>query len=107
MRLRRVRARVFGTEQKPRVAVFRSHKHFSVQLINDDQGKTLCQAGDRELKTKKGEKKIDIARAVGELFAARALKIGVKKVVFDRRSNKYHGRVKAAAEGMRSKGLEF
>ena len=107
MRLRRVRARVFGTDQKPRVAVFRSHKHFSIQLISDEQSKTLAQAADRELKTKKSTKKIDIAKAVGELLGDKALKLGVKKVVFDRRSNKYHGRVKALAEGVRSAGIKF
>ncbi len=107
IRLRRVRARVFGTDQRPRAAVFRSHKHFSIQLINDEQGTTLAQVNDRELKTKKGMKKIEIAKAVGELLGDKALKLGVKKIVFDRRANKYHGRVKAAAEGLRSKGLEF
>jgi len=102
----RVAARVSGTSEKPRLAVYRSLKHFSVQLIDDQAGKTIAAAADTEI-TAKGKKKVEIAFLVGELIAKKALGKKIGQVVFDRSSYKYHGRVKAAAEGARKGGLRF
>lgn len=110
-RIARVRAKVAGTAARPRLAVFRSAKHFSVQLIDDSIGKTLVAASDREVKGKaeagarKG--KIAAAFAVGLRVAEKAKEKGISTAVFDRRSYQYHGRVAAAAEGAREGGLKF
>jgi large subunit ribosomal protein L18 len=113
-RRKRVRAKIFGTSERPRLSVFRSHKHIYCQIINDEKGKTLVSASDFELKSeerkniKKDERrKVAIAFKVGELIAKKALEKGIEKVVFDRDGYKYHGRVKALAEGARSGGLKF
>ena len=105
-RRKRVRAKVVGSAGKPRLNIFRSLKHLNVQLIDDLAGKTLVSANDSELKGKKGSK-VDKAKEVGKLIAQKALAKKLKKVVFDRASYKYHGRVKAVAEGAREEGLEF
>lgn len=102
----RVRAKVFGRANRPRLNVFRSLKHLYVQLIDDEKGKTLVSAKDSEIK-EKGNKKTDIAFKVGELMAQKAIKAGIKQVVFDRAGYKYHGQVKAVAEGARKGGLNF
>lgn len=104
-RKNRVRAKISGTAQKPRLSVFRSLKHFYLQLIDDQKGVTLASAHDSEIKGK--EKKLDVASQIGELIAAKAAKIGIKEVVFDKSSFRYHGRVKAAADGARKGGLKF
>jgi large subunit ribosomal protein L18 len=105
-RVARVRARVSGTASRPRLAVQRSLKHLRVQVIDDATGKTLVAAGDHEIKSKtKG--KVEMASAVGKLVAEKAVKAGIKSVVFDRRSYRYHGRVKAVADGAREGGLIF
>ena len=105
-RKNRVRAKIFGKSAKPRLSVFRSLTHIYVQLIDDTKGKTLASAKDEEIKNAKG-KKTDLAFKVGELIAAKALKLGIKEAVFDRSGNKYHGRVKAIAEGARKAGLKI
>lgn len=107
-RLRRVRAKVHGTTERPRLAVHRSLRHISAQVIDDVTGKTVVAASDRDLATEdqKG-KKLEIAERVGKLIGERAVKAGAKAVVFDRRDKKYHGRVRAVAEGARSAGLTF
>ncbi len=105
-RVARVRARFDGTAVRPRLAVERTLKHIRVQVINDETGKTLVSAGDHEIKAKT-ENKVDMASAVGKLVAEKALKAGIKTVVFDRRSYRYHGRVKAVADGAREGGLIF
>ena len=105
-RKRRVRAKIFGTAQRPRLNVFRSLKHIYVQLIDDQKEVTLVSAKDIEVKEDKG-KKSDVAFKVGELIATRAQKLGIREVVFDKSSYKYHGRVKAMAEGARKGGLKF
>lgn len=105
-RIARVRARVSGTAERPRFAVFRSLKHISAQLIDDVSRKTLVSAADLEL-TAKGKKKIEKAELVGKLLAEKAVKKGIASVVFDRRSYKYHGRVKSVADGARAAGLKF
>lgn len=109
-RHRRVRKKVVGAVERPRLNVFRSLKHIYAQVIDDDQGHTLVAAStlDPELRGKLGGlTKTEQAKLVGELLAERALGRGVKQVVFDRGGYKYHGRVKALAEGSREVGLEF
>lgn len=105
-RIARVRAVVNGTAERPRLAVARSLKHISAQLIDDVNGKTLVAAADRDVDTK-GKKKSEAAMLVGKLIAERAKAKGVTKVVFDRRDKRYHGRVKAVADGARDAGLIF
>lgn len=105
-RRRRVRARVFGTAERPRLSVFRSAKHINAQLIDDVAGRTLAAASDVDLK-KKEAGKTSAAAAVGTLLGERALEKGIKKVVFDRGGSTYHGRIKALADGARAAGLQF
>jgi len=102
----RVRAKVFGTTKRPRLAVSRSLKHISAQIINDEVGQTLVWAGDLELKEKKMPK-TDISKEVGKLLAKKAKAAKISKICFDRGSFPYHGRIKALAEGAREGGLEF
>ena len=105
-RVARTRSHILGTAERPRLAVFRSNHYMSVQLINDETGTTLAMASSKNLsgvdaKKKKGEQ----ATLVGRQIAEKALALGVKKAVFDRRSYQYHGRVKAVADGARLAGL--
>jgi large subunit ribosomal protein L18 len=105
-RVNRNRVKVLGTKVKPRLAIFRSNRFIYAQIIDDDQGKTLASASSRNLGEENSKKKkIDNAKMVGELIAKEAKKIGVNKAVFDRRSYKYHGRIKAVADGAREAGL--
>jgi large subunit ribosomal protein L18 len=125
-RHKRVRKKVSGTALIPRLCVFRSNKHIYAQLIDDEKGRTIVWASDLILrsktknqklnvKTQKGKtkkekiypNKIKIAFEVGKLIAEKALKKKIKKIVFDRGGYKYHGRVKALAEGAREGGLKF
>ena len=105
-RRKRIRVKIAGTSKRPRLNVFRSLNHLYVQLIDDQAGKTIASAKDTEVKAAKA-KKIDIAFKIGELIASKATKLGLKEVVFDKSSYKYHGRVKAVAEGARKGGLKF
>ena len=107
-RVRRVRAKISGTLEKPRLAVFRSNRHIYAQLIDDGKNHTLVSASSREL-AKEGskEKKTGQAARVGELIAKKAIETGVKTAVLDRRAYKYHGRVKAVAEGAKKAGLKI
>ncbi len=100
----RSRARIFGTAEKPRLAVFRSNKYTYVQLIDDAKGHTVAAASTKELK---GGKKTELAQKLGEAVAEKAKKIGVKEAVFNRSFYRYHGRVKAVAEGARAGGLKI
>lgn len=106
----RVRKKVSGTSERPRLCVFRSIKHMYAQVIDDVSGVTLASAStlDGELRdhVKYGGNK-EAAKAVGELVARRCIEKGIKEVVFDRGGNLYHGRVKALADGAREKGLKF
>lgn len=106
----RVRKKVYGTAERPRLNVYRSEKHMYAQLINDDLGATVVAAStvDNELKAqvKAGSNK-EAAKAVGELIAKRAIEKGIKDVVFDRGGYIYHGRVKELAEAAREAGLNF
>ncbi len=102
----RVRAKVSGTAQRPRLSVYRSNRGVFAQLIDDVDGKTLAAANwtEPELKELRGAEQ---AKKAGELLAERAKKAGVETCVFDRSGYRYHGRVKALAEGAREGGLEF
>lgn len=120
-RHKRVRAKIFGMALRPRLCVFRSKKHIYAQLIDDEKGKTLIAASDSELKkprtqiknkeTDKDKKplagKVAVAYEVGKLIAQKALEKKIEKAVFDRGGYKYHGKVKAVAEGAREGGLKF
>lgn len=105
-RARRVRSKVRGTGERPRLSVFRSNRAIWAQVIDDSAGRTLASAGSVHL-TEKGLSKTDQAAKVGELIAERAKAAGVERVVFDRGPYLYHGRVKALADGARQGGLEF
>ncbi len=107
-RSRRTRAKIFGTKEKPRLTVFRSNRCIYAQLIDDAVGTTLASASSRELGKKVIEdKKTEQAAKVGELLAKKALEAGLKTAVFDRRHYKFHGRVKALAEGAKKGGLKI
>ncbi len=103
----RVRKSVHGTEQRPRLAVFRSNKHIYAQVIDDDSGTTLASASSKESAVSGGSLTVDVASEVGTLLGARATDAGVSQVVFDRGGFKYHGRVKALADAAREAGLDF
>ena len=102
----RVRAKVSGTATRPRLNVFRSNKGMYLQLIDDVAGKTLASAHVKEIKDK-GLKKTETAALLGKLLADKAIALGIKEVVFDRSSYRYHGRVKAVADAAREQGLIF
>ena len=106
-RHRRVRGKVSGTAEKPRLAVFRSNRGIEAQLVDDETGRTIASASWMGLaKSFKGDKSAQAAE-VGKLLAANAKKAGVEAVVFDRGGYLYHGRVKALADGAREGGLHF
>ena len=107
-RHRRVRKKIHGTAARPRLAVFRSNKHLSVQVIDDDAGTTLAAASTTEsdLRSANGST-VDAATAVGKLVAERAKAAGIEKVVFDRGGFAFHGRIAAVASAAREAGLEF
>ncbi len=101
---------MLGTQDRPRLSVFRSTKHIYAQIIDDTKGTTLVAAStlDKDYKDAPVEgKKRDVAKAVGSLIGKRALDKGIKKVVFDRNGFLYHGRIKALSDGAREAGLEF
>jgi len=109
-RQRRVRNRLFGTSERPRLAVFRSSKHIYAQMVNDQAGTTLVSASSMDPEVKGtvpygGNKAA--AALVGRVVAERAKKAGIDKICFDRRSYKYHGRVAALADAAREAGLQF
>jgi|SRR5579875_284924 len=103
----RIRRRLAGTAERPRLAVFRSVKHIYVQVIDDQQGHTVVAAGsnEKDLRGKGGN--IEGAKLIGKTVAQRAKEKGISKVVFDRGGYQYHGRVKALADAAREAGLEF
>lgn len=103
----RVRGRVFGTPERPRLNVFRSNKHIYAQLIDDTVGHTIAAASSLEKGFEGNGGNVDGARQVGRLIAERAIEKGYKKVVFDRGGYLYHGRVQALADAAREAGLEF
>jgi large subunit ribosomal protein L18 len=105
-RHRRVRGKVVGTAERPRMVVFRSNRGIEAQLVDDDNGRTLAAASWLHLSKFKGTK-TEQAAEVGKKLAASAKQAGIQTVVFDRAGYLYHGRVKALAEGAREGGLEF
>lgn len=110
MRHKRIRKKIFGTPERPRLSVFRSEKHIYAQIIDDTKGITLAAASTTEKVLREKLPKtwnIEAAKEVGKLIAERALAKGIKEVVFDRGGFKYHGRVKALAEAAREAGLKF
>lgn len=109
-RHRRIRRRLRGVAERPRLTVFRSLRHTYAQIVDDSAGVTLASAStlDQEVKSQRDSKpKVDVSRMVGELVAKRSVEKGVTRVVFDRGGYKYHGRVKALADAARKGGLEF
>lgn len=108
-RKRRIRKKIYGTAEKPRLTVFKSSRHISVQLIDDNAGKTLAQAStyDGSKERAKGKGNCTAAKVVGEAIAERAKGQGISAVVFDRNGYRYHGRVKVLADAARQKGLKF
>ena len=112
IRHKRVRAKISGTVKVPRLYIFKSNKHIYAQLIDDEKGKTIISASDRELPAasashKQAGKKSKLAHSVGQLIAKKAVAKKINKVVFDRGGYKYHGRVRALADGAREGGLKF
>ncbi len=106
----RVRTRVSGTRERPRLCVFRSLGHIYAQLIDDHTGRTVTQASSLDTQTRKqlkGGGNVAAAKVVGKAIAERAIAAGVSRVVFDRGGYKYHGRVQALAEAAREAGLKF
>jgi len=106
-RHKKIRAKIYGTEERPRLCVFKSNKHIYAQVINDEKGFTLVSASDLEIKDSKKDKKIDLAQKVGELIAKKAKDKKIDVVLFDRGGFKYHGRVKTLADEARKQGLQF
>jgi len=104
----RIRKKVSGIAQKPRLSVFRSNSEIYAQLIDDDNGKTLASASsrDKDIVAQKGNK-TEKSKLVGTVIARKATELGLKNCVFDRGGNLYHGRIKALAEGAREGGLQF
>jgi large subunit ribosomal protein L18 len=108
----RVRRKIAGTAERPRLAVYRSNRHIYAQLVDDDAARTLIAASDRDVRAggageAGGQGKTAPAKAVGELLAERAKAAGIDRVVFDRGGRLFHGRVAALAEGAREKGLQI
>ena len=106
-RHRRVRKKVRGSAERPRLAVFRSNRHISAQVIDDRTGRTLASASTTEADFREGSGTAATAKSVGERVAERAKAAGVESVVFDRGGFAYHGRIAALADGAREGGLEF
>ena len=107
-RHRRVRKKVLGTAERPRLAVFRSNKHIYAQVIDDLSGRTLASASTMEAERRSGSTAtVDAAKQVGQAVAERLKAAGITTVVFDRGGFKYHGRVAAVADGARAGGLEL
>lgn len=106
IRHKRIRAKIKGTAERPRFSVFKSNRHFFIQLIDDGAQKTLISVSDKEIKSKSKSRKI-IAREIGKTLAKKALGRDVKKIVFDRGGYKFHGVISELAEGAREGGLKF
>lgn len=104
-RQKRIRAKIHGTKEMPRLSVFRSNKFLYAQAIDDENAKTVTYVSERELKEKKTH--VDNSKVLGILLAEKLKKLKIKGVIFDKGAFKYHGRVKAFAEGAREGGLKF
>jgi large subunit ribosomal protein L18 len=108
-RVRRIRVKISGTSEKPRMRVYRSNRHIYVQIIDDVQGKTLvaCSTDDKNFEAGDVHGKCEQAKKIGLLVAEKAKSAGITEVVFDRGGYLYHGRVKALSDGAREGGLQF
>ena len=109
-RKKRIRKKIYGTPQRPRLSVFRSAKHIYAQVVDDTEGRTLAAASTVDksaLSGSKFENKVEAAKFVGKLIGERAVEKGIKEVVFDRNGFLYHGRIKSLSEGAREAGLVF
>ncbi|ANF50225.1 50S ribosomal protein L18 [Chryseobacterium glaciei] len=104
---RRVRGKISGTSELPRLSVYKSNKEIYAQLIDDKDGKTLASASSREKGVDANGTKSEVSAAVGKAIAAKAVAAGIEAIVFDRNGFVYHGRVKALADGAREGGLKF
>ncbi|KPK72993.1 50S ribosomal protein L18 [candidate division WOR_3 bacterium SM23_60] len=103
----RIRRRIKGTTDRPRLCIFRSNRHISAQIIDDSQRKVICGVSSASNKALAKKKKNEVALEIGKRIAKAAMDKGIKKVAFDRAGYRYHGRVKALADGARETGLEF
>jgi len=103
----RVRKKITGTEEMPRLSVFRSNKYIYAQLMDDTKGKTLLSVGKKVKELHKGKAKTEAAFEIGKQLAEEATKMKIEKAIFDRSGYKYHGRVKSLAEGAREGGLKL
>ena len=106
-RKKRVRAKIKGTGECPRLCVFRSNRHIYAQVVDDLKGKTLVSISSNESGAKVGRASVKATEKIGEQLAEKCSKLKIKSIVFDRGGYRYHGRVKALAEGARKGGLEF
>lgn len=106
-RHKKIRSRISGTSDKPRLCVFKSASHIYAQLIDDVKGKTILSCNDSDIKKSAKETKVKIAFEVGKTIAKEAVLKKIEKAVFDRGGNRYHGRIKAVADGAREGGLKF
>ena len=108
-RVKRIRKKITGTSERPRLRVFKSNKHIYAQIIDDAAGHTLVSMSTQDKEFVRGDEKgkIGVAKKVGEMIGARAKAAGITKVVFDRGGAIYHGRVQSLSEGAREGGLEF
>jgi len=105
-RQKKIRARIHGTNTKPRLCVFRSINHIYAQIINDDTAEVLISVSDKEIKATK-KNKVEISKEIGKIIAKKAIENKIETVVFDRAGFLFHGRVKALADGAREGGLKF
>jgi large subunit ribosomal protein L18 len=104
----KIRATVVGSTERPRLSVFKSNRHFFVQIIDDSKGFTLAAVSSKDEELGKlGTRNVEVAKKVGHLIAKRSLAKGIKSVVFDRGGYKYHGRIAAIADAAREAGLQF
>ncbi|KIC65071.1 50S ribosomal protein L18 [Chryseobacterium taiwanense] len=104
---RRVRGKISGSSELPRLSVYKSNKEIYAQLIDDNSGKTLASASSREKGVDANGTKSEVSAAVGKAIAAKAIAAGIENIVFDRNGFVYHGRIKALADGAREGGLKF
>ena len=107
IRHKRVRAKIIGSKERPRLSVYRSNKHVFLQLIDDEKKKTLLSISDKAPKNKKKATKSELSYEAGKSLAKKAIEAGIKKIVFDRGGYIYKGRVQKVAEGAREGGLKF
>jgi len=106
-RHKKIRVRILGTKERPRLCVFRSQNHIYAQLIDDDNAKILMSASDIDINSGKKSVKSEKAKEVGKLIAKKALEKKIDKVIFDRAGFVFHGRIKSLADGAREGGLKF